>query len=245
MNTKANFTFNGDWEFELQLDSFILFDDFVGQFGSEPLEGKIQVTIEDDLSSDSDPLPQQIAAITYILEHQQQILESLYQKVQEEYPQLVEEYRTCFENYLEPYPDLPEINSSSDLGKIIKLQYLLVDMIHKEGYAYVGFGGNCVWDEEHGVGFRMHKDRVIEFGAQDSSFSLSSVFEDGGIEKPEQAGDSRPLRYSPHPKYGKLKPSQQDANDSYEEKLLVHWCKSWFLPNTTQDTRRAKTTINM
>lgn len=223
MSTSTSFTFNGDWEFELTLDSFILFDDFISEFESQntPLEGKILVTIEDDLRADPDPLPQQIAAINYLLQNQQQVLASIYQKVQEEYPQLVAEYHACFEDYLLPFPDLPALNSSADLGRVIKLQYLLVDMMHKEGYAYVGFAGTCAWDEEHGVGFRMHKDRVIEFGAQDTSFSLSSIQKDGALETPIQNPATRPVRYSPHPKYGKLKPSQQDANDSYEERLML------------------------
>lgn len=223
MNTPSSFTFNGDWEFELKFDSFILFDDFVSQFESQniPLKGEILVTIEDDLRADPDPLPQQTAAINYLLQNQHQVLASIYQKVQAEYPQLVEAYHACLTDYLIPYPDLPALNSPADLGRAIKLQYLLVDMMHKEGYAYVGFAGTCAWDEEHGVGFLMHKDRVIEFGGQDASFNSLAMQEDGASENTDQTENSRPVHYSPHPKYGKLKPSQQDANASYEERLML------------------------
>lgn len=231
MNTSTSFTFNGDWEFELQLDSFVLFDDFISQFESEntPSSGKILVTIEDDLSRDPDPLPQQVAAIEFVIERQQQLLESIFQKLKEEYAGISKVYHDCFENYLMPYPALPELNSVLDLGKVIRLKYLHIAIIHKDGYAYTGFGGNCAWDEEHGVGFLMHKDRIVEFGEEDTSSSFGLIHEDGIVEELLENETSSPQKYSPHPKYGKLKPSQQEANEAYEERLLLYGFHSEFI----------------
>jgi hypothetical protein len=42
--------------------------------------------------------------------------------------------------------------------------------VSKDGFAYVGYEFGCTWDDEHGLGFMTHKDRIIDFGGADTSF---------------------------------------------------------------------------
>jgi hypothetical protein len=57
----------------------------------------------------------------------------------------------------------------------------------KDGYAYIGFELGCTWDEEHGDGVMMQKDRVIEIGLAATSFDSWVAYDNNGTSEMEQA----------------------------------------------------------
>jgi hypothetical protein len=224
------FQFNGDWETTLGLDALKGFQSRKGWYGSidsdKKSDGVVRIVISDELNDDPDPAPEQINAINYILENQEAIVKNILQKIYEEYPAL----KNIYGSTEEEDEFFPALNSPEDLKRCIGFHTLFVLLPHKDGIAYIGFEGGCTWDDEHGIGLVLHKDRVISFGAADEAFSSWKAWEDNGTleerrrRQNELNGDRsklpRPIKYLPHPKYGKLKPSQEDANKGYEYHLI-------------------------
>lgn len=92
-----------------------------------------------------------------------------------------EEIQKDFEdkNFGDPYwPRPPAISKKDDLRSIIQLETIHIHQIESFGAFYVGYELYCPWDEEHGLGILIHKDRVIEIGDSDSANSLSIVERD-------------------------------------------------------------------
>jgi hypothetical protein len=80
--------------------------------------------------------------------------------------------------------------------------------------------GSCGWDPEHGFGCTMHHCEMIEFG--DPHAAISELIQPVDWEKPS-FGAKPPLGalfVHPHPKYGKLKPSQQEMNVYFIKECL-------------------------
>ena len=53
--------------------------------------------------------------------------------------------------------------------------------VARDGIAYVGFEFGCAWEEEHGLGVMMHRDRVVAAGGADVSFLEWIAEEDAKI----------------------------------------------------------------
>lgn len=77
---------------------------------------------------------------------------------------------------------MPEVHRTDDFRRLIGLSSIHLMNVRREGLAYVGYEFGCSWDEEHGLGLMMHKDRVVDVGHADSSFLTWVAEEDGGTE---------------------------------------------------------------
>lgn len=222
----SNFEFVGDWEFRLNVGAFAGFQQRKGPYASkdseEPASGEIQVEIESELNDSPDPLPEQLAAIHYLLDHQQTLVAAIERHVFAQFSTLIYQYD------LEEEPIVDQVKSPADVRKVIGIKTVHVQLPHKDGIAYLGFSGGCDWDEEHGIGFLMHKDRVVDFGEASDAFSTWKAYEDNGtlkqikdrLQPGNKAQRVKPRLYEPHPKYGKLTPAQQGANEAYEYRLI-------------------------
>ena len=65
----------------------------------------------------------------------------------------------------------PNITNMDDFKDHIGLSTIHIMKSDKEGLAYIGFEIGCTWDDEHGIGVMMHKDRVVSIGEADVAFS--------------------------------------------------------------------------
>lgn len=84
------------------------------------------------------------------------------------------------------YDFVPEINKITDFKNVLGLSIIHVMDSDKDGFAYLGYEFGCNWDEEHGVGIMMHKDRIVEIGQADTSFNSWITFKDNGTEIEEE-----------------------------------------------------------
>jgi len=201
------FTFTGHWTTDIALPHLPTRD---------KTGHRVDVNIKDELNDDPDPLPEQIAAINYVLQNQEAILHTMLGRLFEDYEGIRADYG---------YDDelLPPIDKPEDLLQSIEFGALYVLLAHRDGVAYVGFEGYCSWDEEHGIGIMMHKDRLVHWGGADEAFSSWRARQDNGAaaaHSQRTRQESAPRRYAPHPKYGTLKPSQEEANLGYEYHLI-------------------------
>lgn len=153
-----------------------------GDYGSidseDPSDGIIKTNIIGVPVEEAHILSQaQFDSIQYLTEHSELVRDSLLNSLLNDYP-----------NAMDIYEDLmPEINGIEDYKNHIGLSFLHIMDSEKDGFAYYGFELGCSWDDEHGLGVMMHKDRVIAVGLADESFNHWSTYEDNGTSVQEQA----------------------------------------------------------
>lgn len=131
------------------------------------------------------PSPEQIQAYEYFVGNPDAIYRNLMQAVFEIYPQERESFREGYgwsedldEDEKEEFEDdygifVPELELPDDLKKIICLRILHIGSEARDGYSYTGLEFDCNWEEEHGLGVLMHKDKVIKIGFAEVSFGSS------------------------------------------------------------------------
>jgi len=102
------------------------------------------------------------ATIEYIAENQDAIQQLLMKIIQDDYDE-------AFKLYGED-EEIPEVENDDELKELlIPLGATIHDTV-KDGFNYVGFGFDCSWQEEHGIGVLMYKDRVVQHGGEDHAF---------------------------------------------------------------------------
>ncbi|MBK7184285.1 MAG: hypothetical protein IPH89_16035 [Bacteroidetes bacterium] len=151
--TNPSFNFTGDWEFNLE------FPEFTACFSetSNPYyypSKNLRIEIQDDISENPDPNPEQLKTLQYILEHQKEIAERACKKVLEEIPQIIRDYNLEDER---DYEDL----TIDDIKERIQITKIHIQLNAKEGFAYYDLLGNCRWDEEHGLNLLFWKDNAL------------------------------------------------------------------------------------
>jgi hypothetical protein len=215
---KTSFEFNGDWEFELELGKFKIFNNSEYTRGNtKPGRGLFNIQIFDERNSNPDPEEYQINTINYLLDsdNQTKILGSLLKYSRDIiYPH----YKTFM--WESEYPDCyPDISKVEDLSKLYGINQIIVKTIGHENFAYYIFNCSSCLDYEHGITVTLFKDTVIDHG---EDWDDKKVCEHKGIkyelyhEKAIKDYNQRELIITkPNPKYGKLKPWQKTQNDFY------------------------------
>lgn len=105
--------------------------------------------------------------LQYISDNQQEILNSMLDELYDRYPELQELYGYTNEEKAEYMPDITDKDELADLITPVSIHVLSV---HKDGMPYIGYQFSCDWDREHGLGFMMFRDRVVEMDGADCSF---------------------------------------------------------------------------
>jgi hypothetical protein len=147
---------------------------------SSPKPSKGSVTLEiprldDNDQSPAPPAKEQIAAYAYFKEHQAEVTQAIMQALLKDYTKLRRRWLKS-----DPDLDLPDITTPDDMRKNVGLGTLHMFDVAKAGVAYFGLELGCTWDEEHGAGVILHKNRVVAVGQADTSFTPDYATEDGG-----------------------------------------------------------------
>lgn len=219
-----SFVFDGNWSFSLQLKHLKEFRQRQNVHYQNTQDGWLHIKIEDELNDCPDPTPAQLKAINYLLQHPQATLDAICTKVFNAYPSLKKQH-----GYRPQYDDdiFPLVGKPQDIRKLIGIETVHVLIAEKDAQAYLSVTGNCSWNETQGIGCLLHKDRVVALGAADD-INVWQAYQDNGTSEQKQAEwqtmppqeTQKPIKYTPHPKYGKLKPSQELANKGYEYRLI-------------------------
>lgn len=233
MNPNTVFSFNGIWELEYNFKAFEGLQSRRGSYTSQDKEaqsnGDVRLVIEDELNENPDPTSGQFKAIEYISQNSSRIKMVLFENLENYYESQKELYGYDA-NDSDHQTWFPEIRNLNDFSKVFGIGNVYILNAEKDGISYYGLEGGCTWDDEHGIGFLMHKDRVVNIGDAAISFSSWEAYKDNGTyqeqqEKWHKANNSqtkklKPIFYKPHPKYGTLKPSQIAENKMYENRLI-------------------------
>lgn len=142
-------------------------------------KGMINLPVWNEFTSDSDdvyevnfggdinsPLLSELRdTYDFIVSNQEEIKNVILQELFEEYSGFQAKY--CDDEDDEFMPDLTCVN---DLKPLISLARVHILDVIKDGIAYIGFEFDCPWDEEHGFGVMLFKNKVVAMGGSDSSF---------------------------------------------------------------------------
>lgn len=225
----GEFIFSGDWEFPIQLPAFTGFRKHHEADDTDP--GILTVTIEDDLSDNPDPLPEQLAALRFIFENQEAIAKAVIERTAAELPEIVTNYG------LEDEP-VYQNPGEEQIRSIINFSSITIKLVSKNGVAYFDLTGNCSWDDDHGLEILFHRERIVSYGDISGSTLWDAVKDNDTYEavKDRMRQPSVPKKYQPHPKYNKLKPAQQDANETYEYYLISYGHNDLFIAGVNNGT---------
>lgn len=178
---QPNVTISEDYEGWITLSAWEGFESRNGFYGAKNSEnlsdGTIKVRVIGKSVDYVRILSQaQFNAIKFLKENSVQVRDTLLDGLLVDYP-----------NVKDVYEDLmPEIKTIADYKNNLGVAFLHVMDCEKHDHAYIGFELGCSWDEEHGVGVMMHKDRVVKIGLAEESFNYWTCFEDNGTVEHEQ-----------------------------------------------------------
>jgi len=226
----GKFTFNGEWKLDLNLieisklnsDRFYKYE--IRQSHKEKLlNEKVPVTIYDEHTENPDPIPEQISAIDWIVDNQNEILKTVFNDlINIVWPHYIKIWKNDSENEY----SYPKISNYQELDKALGIDSIGIHCDKADGISYYSMFFSFCTDEEHGLALIYHKNRLIDFGGI-GDVDNKKILEDQGISFDDWFDIRMKLKekkilklYTPHPKYGKLKPWQESDNKYFPFGLL-------------------------
>jgi hypothetical protein len=125
-----------------------------------------------DPSISRTPSEVQRQAMAFHLEHGQEVFSAVLAALQPYYAKMRPRYLSFLGSEADSL--MPAVQSAEQLSRLIDLRHVHVHPWTKDGVGYVGLQFGCTWDQEHGFGVLMHRDRVVSVGSADVSFAWSS-----------------------------------------------------------------------
>jgi glutamine amidotransferase-like uncharacterized protein len=156
----------------IQLPAWAGFQSRKGAYGSadgqEKSDGLVKLIVGGDMVLDNPEVTQvHVEAYNYLVQNQEGIRDAILTALLAQYKELQEDYGYYDEDAASVMPD---VNDVSQFKSLIGLSTVHLMNVSKDGTAYIGYEFGCSWDDEHGLGFMTHKDRVIKIGGADTSF---------------------------------------------------------------------------
>lgn len=163
---------NGDLEGKIILSSWAGFQNRLGAYPSvSPKEasiGRASLHILKAKGVHSSKLDEkEVNAYKYLIENQSFIQTKMLTNLLKIYPELQEVSGLDEEDLQEC---MPHLKSTSEFKNLISLSSVYILNNAKENISFVGFGFDCSWDDEHGVGIMTHKEKIIEIGEFATAF---------------------------------------------------------------------------
>jgi len=227
--------FQGDWVKGRTLQAFKGFTtDYVWAADSIVYKdsGLICVTFQDLLDGNPDPSPEQLATYKFICENQDFIRSVLLDSSRYYFADWIEETYSYGRDHLteKEWANREPLN----ISQLMTPLDLNIFTESKDGFAYYGIGGHCVWEADEGFGYVLHKRRIIDAEVSFVAFENDAIRIDNGtyqsgsehkedeVYQPGITLTPKPILHTPHPKYGKLKPKQEFQNKYYIPRLIAH-----------------------
>jgi hypothetical protein len=151
---------------------------YTSRSSAKPSKGSVVINIprigEDDVNPDP-PAKEQVAAYAYFKENQAAVTQAIMAALLKDYTKIRRQWLKH-----DPDLDLPEIKTPDEMRKNVGLGTLHMFDVAKKGIAYFGLELGCTWDDEHGAGVVIHRNRVVAVGQADTSFTTDYAVDDGG-----------------------------------------------------------------
>ena len=181
LELKPNIIIGDNYEGEITLSSWKGFQSRQGFYGekdsSEISNGFVKVFITGrQVDYVKTTTQEQVNSISYLQNNSDKIRDEILNALFKQLPEIKEIYEDL----------VPEIKNIADFKNVLGLSIIHVMDSDKDGFSYIGYEFGCDWDDEHGIGVMMHKDRVIEIGQADTSFDSWITYKDNGTEKEKE-----------------------------------------------------------
>jgi len=129
--------------------------------------GQVLLHVEPTDTEGEDTLSRtQVKAWDYLETNQELLKERMLKAILKEYPK----WKSDWGDFVTE-DEMPEVSDIADLKDLIGLSIVHILGVAKSGFAYTGFEFGCNWDHEHGLGVKMHKQRIVSIGSAECSFS--------------------------------------------------------------------------
>jgi hypothetical protein len=180
IDLKPNIIIGDTYEGILTLNSWMGFQSRQGFYGSrdkdESSDRIVKVFVQGkEIDYVKTTTIQQVNAIRFLVDNSDSVRNALLVGLINELPTLKEIYEDL----------IPDIDNIEDFKNFVGLANLHIMTSDKDDCAYIGFELGCNWDDEHGVGIMMHKDRVVAIGQAETSFDSWVTFDDNGTSEIE------------------------------------------------------------
>jgi hypothetical protein len=172
------------WEAEIVLPSWRRFQTRRGAYASvsspDPSDGSTRIRFDTDGAGRVPPTEAQIAAYRWLIQHEAEVAAAVLNAIFAEYPRFRAEYIGDYddEDAQAAQQSAPPLDRAEQLKELIGLYAVFILPLPKDGVGYTGFEFGCVWEEEHGLGVLVHKNRVVEIGHADTAFDGNRAEED-------------------------------------------------------------------
>jgi hypothetical protein len=156
------------WTGTIKLPAWKGFQNRLGAYAARVAKKKSDGTCRlsiDVAEPQATPSAEQAEAFRFLIANQEAVRDAILQAVFDEYPF---EYQSRYLELRGPTePGLPDLEQPEQLKTLLGLSSVLIHPTARDGIAYVGYDFGCAWDEEHGEGVMMHRDRVVGIGYAD------------------------------------------------------------------------------
>jgi hypothetical protein len=107
------------------------------------------------------------SGVDYIKTNQTKILTTILLEVLKHYPKWQEKYGYDEDDEKDIMPNISTIN---DFANLIMPKRIHILSVYSDDFPYIGYDFDCTWDDEHGLGIMMLKDKIVKIGGGDISF---------------------------------------------------------------------------
>ncbi len=161
----TKYKFKGNFEEEIKIKAFEEYLEFYSDtYPHRPdlhKRGIVKLFFRNKEEIDKEPSLSQINAVNFYLENQDKLAVLLNEKLWEDWPKIVIDYDLDYDDRF------PKIMSPKELKKVYGIHSMVISENSKNGISYCGFYGYSKFDQEHGIGFVLHRLEVLEFGSSD------------------------------------------------------------------------------
>lgn len=147
-------------------------DEWVGEMTLDRWHTVGLSIVPDARNRPAEPTKEQETAYQHLMESTLDVLAALVARLAKCYKQMRPRYLDFLGSKAARL--MPEIKEPGELLRLIDLVHIYIHAESKDGSAYVGFHFDCTWEKEHGLGFIMHRNKVLEVDSADISFSWSA-----------------------------------------------------------------------
>lgn len=136
--------------------------------------GRIELWVNGGITADGriNVDEEQVNSYYYLVEHQDDIKNSIVQSLKQVFPDLLENEYASWDHDEGGFPKLSELTPDFDFGNYIGPSSISILEDKKEGVAYIEWHFQCLWDPEHGFQIITHKDRVIDIAQEADVFKI-------------------------------------------------------------------------
>lgn len=223
------FKFKGDYQdsieskffYKLSSDKFFKFES-LKQHQKELINGRIKLHITDERTVEYDPAVEQLTAINYFLENEEEIYNQVYKLVKEKIlPKEQTHYNTDDYDEEELNWWFPNLNSVEGLKEVIGFRTLRIDILYRNKIALTYLDFEFSADEEHGLTIVFEGNKFLDYGPFGGFDPKNMLTVNEYEEYISNLNRKHPLQiWEPQNKYGKLKDWQIRANKYYPFGLI-------------------------